>query len=106
MNVLAFGTLLATGFTACAEFGSYAFVHPVIRHLPPEQHLRVEKGLLRTFGRVMPTLMTACVVLSWSFALTPASRSPLAQRLLVAAAVSLGAARRGGGRPDAVRRPG
>ena len=53
--------LVITGFTACAEFGSYAFVHPVIHDLPPEHHVRVEKGLLRTFGRVMPVLMTLCV---------------------------------------------
>ncbi len=35
MNVLEFATLMITGFVACAEFGSYAFVHPVIRRLPP-----------------------------------------------------------------------
>ena len=53
-----------TGFASCAGFGSYAFVHPVVRDLPPEQHVRVEKGLLlNTFGRVMPVLMTLCAVL-------------------------------------------
>ncbi len=62
MHVLAFATVVITGFTACAEFGSYAFVHPVIRDLPPEHHFRVEQGLLRTFGRVMPVLMTLCVL--------------------------------------------
>jgi len=31
MDVLGFATLVVGGFTACAEFGSYAFVHPVIR---------------------------------------------------------------------------
>ncbi len=68
MNVLGFMALVVTGFTACAEFGSYAFVHPVLRHLPREYHLQVEQGLLRTFGRVMPILMTLCVVLSVSYA--------------------------------------
>jgi uncharacterized membrane protein len=58
-DVLGFATLSVVGFTACAEFGSYAFVHPVIRKLPVEHHVAVEKGLLRTFGRVMPVLMTA-----------------------------------------------
>ena len=47
MNVLAFATLVITGFVACAEFGSYAFVHPVIRRLPQREHLQVEQGLLR-----------------------------------------------------------
>ena len=64
MDVLGFIALVVTGFTSCAEFGSYAFVHPVLRHLPREQHLHVEQGLLRTFGRVMPVLMTLCVILS------------------------------------------
>ena len=64
MDVLRFATLSVTGFAACAEFGSYAFVHPVIRRLPRDHHVTVEKGLLRTFGRVMPVLMTLCVVLS------------------------------------------
>ena len=56
MEILGFITLVITGFTSCAEFGSYAFVHPVIRQLPPEHHIRVEQGLLKTFGRVMPVL--------------------------------------------------
>lgn len=68
MNVLEFATLVITGFVACAEFGSYAFVHPVIRRLPSTAHLQVEQGLLRTFGRVMPVGMTLCVVLAISSA--------------------------------------
>ena len=64
MDVLGFATLAVGGFTACAEFGSYAFVHPVIRRLPPEYHLQVEQGLLRTFGRVMPAAMTLTVALA------------------------------------------
>ena len=64
MNALAFVTLVVTGFVACAEFGSYAFVHPVLRRLPATAHLQVEQGLLRTFGRVMPVGMTLCVVLA------------------------------------------
>ena len=68
MDLFAFATLVVTGFTACAEFGSYAFVHPVLRRLPGRYHLEVEQGLLRTFGRVMPVLMTLTVVLSISYA--------------------------------------
>jgi uncharacterized membrane protein len=68
-DLLEFATLVVTGFTSCAEFGSYAFVHPVIRHLPPEHHVSVEKGLLGTFGRVMPVLMTLCVALSIGYAI-------------------------------------
>ena len=71
MDVLGFVGLVVTGFAACAEFGSYAFVHPVVRALPREHHVQVEKGLLKTFGRVMPVLMTLCVVLSVAYALSP-----------------------------------
>ena len=67
MNILGFITLVITGFTACAEFTSYALVHPVIRHLPPKHHIRFEQGSLKTFGLVMPVLMPICVVLTVLF---------------------------------------
>lgn len=63
MKFLDFFTLFIIGFTSCAEFGSYAFVHPVTRRLDVAAHLFVEQGLLRTFGRVMPVLMTGSVIL-------------------------------------------
>jgi len=68
LNLLVFTTLVITGFVACAEFGSYALVHPVIRKLPATAHLHVEQGLLRTFGRVMPIGMTLCLPLAISSA--------------------------------------
>lgn len=69
MDLLLTASLLVIGFVACAEFGSYAFVHPVLWKLPTEHRVVVEKGLLRTFGRVMPVGMTACPVLAVSLAL-------------------------------------
>jgi hypothetical protein len=68
-DLIEFATLIVAGFTSCAEFGSYAFVHPVIRKLPAEHHIEVEEGLLKTFGRVMPVLMTLCPILSVSYAI-------------------------------------
>jgi hypothetical protein len=68
MNWFAFVALAVTGFTACAEFGSYAFVHPVVRRLPQTHHIEVEQGLLKTFGRVMPPLMIITTVLGVSYA--------------------------------------
>ena len=65
MDYSTFGILMLTGFTACAEFGSYALVHPILRNLPPKYHIQVERGLLKTFGRVMPVLMTLCVIASY-----------------------------------------
>ncbi|MGH3735546.1 MAG: hypothetical protein ACRDT6_07985 [Micromonosporaceae bacterium] len=64
MDYLGLGLLVVGGFTACAEFGSYAFVHPVLRRLPVEHHIDVEQGLLRTFGRVMPVLMPGTLLLA------------------------------------------
>ena len=69
-QALTFAVIAVVGFTACAEFGSYAFVHPVIRRLPAVEQVAFEKGLLRTFGAVMPLLMTATPVLAGSWAAT------------------------------------
>ena len=46
MDVWVFAAPLIVGFTASAEFASFAFVHPVIRQLEAEHHIRVEQGLL------------------------------------------------------------
>ncbi len=91
MDLFGFVCLVLTGFTSCAEFGSYAFVHPVLRRLPREYHLQVEQGLLRTFGRVMPVLMTLSVVVSVSYAVHMRHVSP-ARWVFCAAAASLAAA--------------
>lgn len=89
MDLLGLLTLVTVGFTACAEFGSYAFVHPVVRRLPTEHHLSVEQGLLRTFGRVMPPLMTLGVVLTITNATRPGGEGgPALWRWLAAGAVS------------------
>jgi len=92
MDILGFIALTVTGFTACAEFGSYAFVHPVIRHLPQAHHLQVEQGLLKTFGRVMPVLMTLCVILSVSYAVSLNSVEGTARIVRWASAISFVAA--------------
>jgi len=87
MDVLGFATLTVGGFTACAEFGSYAFVHPVIRRLPTAYHIEVEQGLLRTFGRVMPVLMTLTLVLGITNALSTGGQGgPAGWRWAAAAA--------------------
>jgi uncharacterized membrane protein len=86
VDVLSLFTLLVTGFVSCAEFGSYAFVHPVIGRLPPTYHINVEQGLLRTFGRVMPVGMTLCLVLAVLHASIPGGQGgPLLWRWLATA---------------------
>ncbi|MBD0289147.1 MAG: DUF1772 domain-containing protein [Flavisolibacter sp.] len=88
MDILGFTTLFITGFASCAEFGSYAFVHPVIRKLPQQHHIFVEKGLLKTFGRIMPVLMTLCVILSITYAIHMREYRGTAQQFRWASAVS------------------
>jgi hypothetical protein len=80
-QVLTYATVAVTAFTACAEFGSYAFVHPVLRRLDVAAHIQVEQGLVRTFGRVMPVLMTLSLglVIAWS---TTVGAGPLVLRVL------------------------
>jgi hypothetical protein len=80
-QVLTYATVAVVAFTACAEFGSYAFVHPVLRRLDVAAHIQVEQGLVRTFGRVMPVLMTGSLVLviAWS---TAVGSGPLPVRVL------------------------
>jgi uncharacterized membrane protein len=86
VDVLGLFTLLVTGFVSCAEFGSYAFVHPVVRRLPATHHISVEQGLLRTFGRVMPVGMTLCLVLAILHASIPGGQGgPLLWRWLATA---------------------
>ena len=46
MDLLLLSLLLVTGFVGCAEFGSVALVHPVVRRLPIESQVVMEKGLL------------------------------------------------------------
>lgn len=84
-HLFAFAAVAVPGFTACAEFGSYAFVHPVIKRLEVTAHIQVERGLVRTFGRVMPVLMTLSLVavIAW------ASREPNVPLAFRAIAVSL-----------------
>ena len=64
MSWLAAVTVLITGLFGSAEFASTAFVHPIIRKLDPDNQLLFEKGLLTTFGKVMPFGMTLGVILT------------------------------------------
>ena len=89
MDVVLLFLLLITGFVGCAEFASVTLVHPVIRSLPLEHQMTMEKGLLRTFGRVMPVGMTAAPILAGTAAVSrgggwlPASAVVLSIALLV-----------------------
>lgn len=93
MDIVMFATVTVIGFTACAEFGSYAFVHPVLKRLPARDHIAMEQGLLRTFGVVMPVLMTASLVLAVGYAArSDGSALPAVLRWSAAAAWASGIA--------------
>lgn len=79
-------SILIIGFVGSAEFASVALVHPVVRTLPDDQQLVFEKGLLRTFGRIMPVGMTAAAALGIAVAVERPSA------LLIAAAAILAVA--------------
>ncbi|MDQ2729237.1 MAG: DUF1772 domain-containing protein [Actinomycetota bacterium] len=89
MKLLEAATLIITGFVSCAEFGSYAFVHPVLRRLPVTERITVEQGLLKTFGRVMPVGMTLCVVLAITSAANRGGTRPLSWSAAAAFSVAV-----------------
>lgn len=69
MDTLGFFALVLIGFTACVEFGSYAFFHPVFWQLAPTPRIQVEQGLNKTVGRAMPFLMPVSSLLTLAYAL-------------------------------------
>jgi hypothetical protein len=44
------------------EFGSWAALHPALRELPHQAHVRSEQAVTRRYGKMMPALMTGAVV--------------------------------------------
>jgi len=85
--LLTWAVLAVVGFVACAEFGSYAFVHPVMRRLPAREQVAFERGLLNTFGRVMPVGMTLSPILIGSWAATQQGTTALLAGVAAIAAV-------------------
>ena len=82
-------SILIIGFVGSAEFASVALVHPVIRKLPDDQQLAFEKGLLRTFGRIMPVGMTAAAVLGIAVAIERPSALLIAAAAILAVALAV-----------------
>lgn len=87
MDFLGFITLIIAGFTACAEFTSFALVHPVIRHLPPKYHIRFEQDSLKTYGLIMPIFMPLSVILTLIYALFTSENEGLELTIRIASAV-------------------
>ncbi len=71
-----FANLFLTGALTGNEFGSWAVLHPALRELPHQAHVRSEQAITRYYGKMMPALMTGAFL---SFApvlsLTPDHKS-------------------------------
>jgi MFS family permease len=55
--------LLLSGWLAGAESASWALLQPVVARLDDTPQIRMQQGMLRTFGRVMPILLPLTSVL-------------------------------------------
>jgi hypothetical protein len=55
--------LLLSGWLAGAETASWALLQPVVARLDDTPQIRMQQGMLRTFGRVMPILLPLTSVL-------------------------------------------
>ena len=54
--------LMLAGVLTGNEFGGWAGTHPALRTLPTEAHVRAEQAITRSFGALMPFVMTATIV--------------------------------------------
>jgi hypothetical protein len=71
--------LLLSGWLAGAETASWALTQPVVARLDTTPQIRMQQGLLRTFGRVMPVLLpltSVLIVVTAVLAPTTATRVP------------------------------
>jgi Domain of unknown function (DUF1772) len=58
--------LVLSGWLAGAESASWALVQPIVARLDATPQIRMQQGMLRTFGRVMPVLLplTAALIIA------------------------------------------
>lgn len=57
-----FATLFLVGVLTGNEFGSWTALHPALRELPHQAHVRSEQAVTRRFGKMMPALMMGALV--------------------------------------------
>ena len=56
-RVLSTLVVLLSGWLAGAESASWALLQPVVARLDDTPQIKMQQGMLRTFGRVMPVLL-------------------------------------------------
>ena len=57
-----FANLFLVGVLTGNEFGSWAGLHPALRELPHQAHVRSEQAVTRRFVKMMPALMMGALV--------------------------------------------
>jgi hypothetical protein len=62
-SVLSTLVVLLSGWLVGAESASWALLQPVVARLDDAPQIRMQQGMLRTFGRVMPVLLPLTSVL-------------------------------------------
>ena len=72
-TVLSALVLLLSGWLAGAESASWALLQPVVARLDDTPQIRMQQGMLRTFGRVMPILLPLTAVLIVATAIVPSA---------------------------------
>ena len=75
-TVLSTLVLLLSGWLAGAESASWALLQPVVARLDDTPQIRMQQGMLRTFGRVMPILLPLTSVLIVVTAVVAPARAP------------------------------
>jgi hypothetical protein len=92
--VLSTVVLLLSGWLAGAESASWALLQPVVARLDDTPQIKMQQGMLRTFGRVMPILLPLTTVLILVTAvLAPAGAARLLWVIAAFAAVIMIASR-------------
>jgi Domain of unknown function (DUF1772) len=79
--------LVLSGWLAGAESASWALVQPVVARLDDTPQIRMQQGMLRTFGRVMPILLPLTAVLILATAIVSPS-APVQVVWVIAAAAA------------------
>ncbi len=67
--ILEIVALLAIGWVAGAEMGSWFGIQPIVSRLSYEQQVNLEQAMLRSFGKVMPIIMPFSAVVAILLAL-------------------------------------
>jgi len=89
-RVLSTLVLLLSGWLAGAESASWALLQPVVARLDDTPQIRMQQGMLRTFGRVMPILLPlTSVLIVLTAVVAPAGTSRVLWTVAVVAAAVL-----------------